>query len=89
MSANASLTARQRGARTQRLRTRERLIKAAIHLIITDQSWSSGINFLERVAAIVECSVPSVCAYFPNKNELLWAAYDRLLKHRLPVANKK
>lgn len=72
------LNSRQRAARTKRIRTRDRLVSAAEQAVVLGQT--SGSYFFERVAAISGLSVATIFNHFATKNELLWAAYDRLLQ---------
>jgi hypothetical protein len=72
-----SLGSRQRSGRTKRLRTRENLIAATIQLITGNRVFTTP--FVATVAELSGVSLKSLYNHFATKDELLAAAYARLL----------
>ncbi|WP_410641222.1 TetR/AcrR family transcriptional regulator [Amycolatopsis sp. lyj-346] len=70
---------RQRGARTKRVRTRERIISAATELVVQRESFR-----LQDLAELAKVGVATLRFHFSTKDELLWAVYDRLVQ---PILN--
>ena len=72
------LGSRQRSGRTKRLRTRENLIAATIKLITENRVVTAP--FAATVAELSGVSLKTLYHHFATKDELLAAAYARLLE---------